>query len=594
MQRTIDRIAQLPNEEARDTSSVARRLFTYLIPESRLLWGVLFMLCLTAIGQGGAPALIGQAVDEFITVGDRAGLQQTVLLLLGVYVIGLIGFIGQAWLMGQVSQRILKRLRLEIFSHLQRLSLSYFDRQEAGNLMSRLVNDSEVVGNLFSQGLVRSLGSFFSLFGIVIAMFWLNWQLAIATFIIIPVMFLTTHLFSLRARAAFRVTRETIGDFSGNLQEDITSVREAQAFNRTAQNIERFKKANADNRDANVRAGGVTSAFGPAIDVLSTIANAIVAGVGGWLAFNDVVTVGVVVAFLTYADRFFRPVQQISALYTQMQSAFAAGERIFELLDTAPTITDSPMAKQLPKIKGHVRFDHVSFGYNPDELILNNITFEAHPGETVAIVGPTGAGKTTLVNLIGRFYNLTDGHILIDGHDVNDITRHSLRLQTGIVPQETFLFAGSIIDNIRYNDASATKDDVIAAAKAAHAHDFIMALSEGYETNLGERGGNLSQGQRQLLGIARALLVKPNLLILDEATASVDTRTERLIQSALETLLAGQTAFVIAHRLSTIRDADKILVLDEGKIVESGTHHSLLEKNGLYADLYRKQIRPVV
>ena len=593
MQRTIDRIAQLPNEQARDKSSAARRLFTYLKPEWRLLSGVLVMLCLTAIGQGGAPALIGQAIDQFITVGDRSGLQQTIFLLFGVYIISLIGFIGQAWLMGNVSQRVLKQLRIEIFSHLQRLSLSYFDRQEAGNLMSRLVNDSEVVGNLFSQGLVRSLGSFFSLLGIVFAMFLLNWQLAIATFLIIPAMFLTTHLFSRRARAAFRTTRETIGDVSSNLQEDITSVREAQAFNRTAQNIERFEQANAANRDANVRAGGVTAAFGPAIDVLSTIANAMVAGVGGWLAFNSIVTVGVVVAFLAYADRFFRPVQQISAFYTQMQSALAASERIFVLLDTVPTIVDSPVAKQLPMIKGHVRFDEVSFAYDPKQLILKDITFEAEPGDTVAIVGPTGAGKTTLVNLIARFYNLTDGQILIDEHDINEVTRHSLRTQTGIVPQETFLFASTIADNIRYNHSEATMEEIISAAQAAHAHDFIMAMSDGYDTELGERGGNLSQGQRQLLGIARALLMKPNLLILDEATASVDTRTERLIQSALETLLAGRTAFVIAHRLSTIRHADKILVLDEGQIVESGTHHSLLAQNGLYADLYRKQIRPV-
>ena len=593
MQRQIDKIAQLPDEQARDRSSAARRLLGYLTPEWRSLLGVLLMLCFTAVGQGGAPALIGQAVDEFIMVGDRTGLQQTILLLLGVYIIGLIGFVGQAWLMGQLSQRVLKRLRVEIFEHLQRLSLTYFDRQESGNLMSRLVNDSEVIGNLLSQGLIRSLGAIFALVGIIFAMFWLNWQLAIATLLIIPVMFVTTQEFSQRARAAFRVTRETIGDVSSNLQEDISSVREAQAFNRTAQNIERFEEANAANRDANVRASGVTSAFGPAIDVLSTVANAIVAGVGGWLAFNNIITVGVVVAFLTYVDRFFRPVQQISTLYTQMQAAFAASERIFELLDTAPQLTDRPLAKALPPIEGHVRFENVSFGYDPKQLILKHITFEARPGETIAIVGPTGAGKTTLVNLIPRFYDVTNGRILIDGHNVRDVKQRSLRLQMGIVPQDTFLFAGTIADNIRYSNPQATYEEVMAAAKAARAHEFITAMSDGYETKLGERGGNLSQGQRQLLGIARALLANPNLLILDEATASVDTRTERLIQSALETLLARRTAFVIAHRLSTIRHADQILVLDEGEIVESGTHESLLVQGGRYAELYRKQIRPV-
>ncbi|MGB0388158.1 MAG: ABC transporter ATP-binding protein [Ardenticatenaceae bacterium] len=593
MQRQIDQLAQLPDEQARDSVSAGRRLFGYLTPEWRLLLGVLLMLLLTAVGQGGAPALIGLAVDQYITVGNSVGLQETMWWLLGVYIVGFVGFIGQAWLMGQVSQRVLKRMRVEIFEHLQLLSLNFFDRQEAGDLMSRLVNDSEVIGNLLSQGLIRALGSIFGLVGIIFAMFWLNWQLAIATLLIIPVMLLTTELFSRRARAVFRVTRETIGDVSSNLQEDISSVREAQAFNRTGQNIERFEEANAANRDANVRAGGVTSAFGPAIDVLSTVATAIVAGLGGWLAFNDIITVGVVVAFLTYVDRFFRPVQQISTLYTQMQAAFAAGERVFELLDTPPELTDRPLSRDLPPIKGHLYFDNVSFGYDPKQLILKDVTFEAQPGQTIAIVGPTGAGKTTLVNLIPRFYDLTNGRILIDSHQVRDVTRRSLRSQMGIVPQETFLFAGTILDNIRYGKQDATMEEVSAAAKAAHAHHFIEGMSDGYDTKLGERGGNLSQGQRQLLGIARALLANPNLLILDEATASVDTRTERLIQSALETLLAGRTAFVIAHRLSTIRHADQILVLNQGQIVESGTHHTLLAQSGLYAELYRKQIRPV-
>ncbi|MDQ4075584.1 MAG: ABC transporter ATP-binding protein/permease, partial [Chloroflexota bacterium] len=423
-------------------------------------------------------------------------------------------------------------------------------------------------------------------------MFLLNWQLAIAAFLMIPVMYVTTRVFSRRARAAFRVTRETIGDVSTNLQEDISGVREAQAFNRTAQNVERFEQANAANRDANVRAGGVTAAFSPAIDVLSTIATAIVAGVGGWLAFNGVVTVGVVVAFLAYADRFYRPVQQIAALYTQMQAALAASERIFELLDTAPELTDRPGAESLPPLEGHVRFEHVDFGYEPGTLVLEDVDFVAAPGQTVALVGPTGAGKTTLVNLIGRFYDVTDGCILIDGHDIRDVTRSSLRRQIAVVPQDAFLFAGTVADNIRYGNRDATVEDVIEAAKAAHVHDFIIALPEGYETKLGERGGNLSQGQRQLLAIARALLANPRLLILDEATASVDTRTERLIQGALEKLLAGRTAIVIAHRLSTIRHADKILVLQDGHIVERGTHEELLAQAQLYSEFYWRQIRP--
>ncbi|MGH2542966.1 MAG: ABC transporter ATP-binding protein, partial [Ardenticatenaceae bacterium] len=615
-----------------DNTRVARRLWEYLRSHWRMLLGVLVMLLLGAVGQATAPALIGSAVDQYITQGDRAGLQRTMFLLLGAYLIQYVSFTGQAYLMGIISQRVLRELRLEIFEHIQRLSLRYFDRHETGDLMSRLVNDTEVIGNTLSQTLIQTLGALFGLVGIVIAMFLLNWQLALAAFLIIPVMFATTRIFSSRARVAFRATRETIGDVSSSLQEDIGSVREAQAFNRTGQNIERFEQANAANRDANVRAGGITAAFGPAIDVLSTVATAIVAGVGGWLAFRDVVSVGVVVAFLAYADRFFRPVQQISALYTQMQATFAASERIFELLDTEPELVDRPGATLLPPIEGYVTFDQVDFGYEPGRLVLRDITFEARPGQTIALVGPTGAGKSTLVNLIGRFYDVTAGRVRIDGYDVRDVTRHSLRSQMGVVPQDAFLFAGSVADNVRYGKQDATMDEVIAASKAAHAHDFIVSLPAGYETRLGERGGTLSQGQRQLLAIARAILANPPLLILDEATASVDTRTERLIQSALKQLLRPEaespgralhlrpsgkaqcpegvgdaeaegaelthrtltrrTAFVIAHRLSTIRNADLILVLQDGRIVERGPHDALLAQGGLYSELYRRQIRP--
>ena len=599
----LDRIAGVPDERAADSRAVALRLLDYLRPHWPFLLVVFAALLLTAISQAGGPALIGIAVDQYITVGaatsdgatqalSRSGLARTMGLLFLVYMVGLLGFYGQVSVMGVVTQRVLRELRVDIFSKLQELSLKYYDAQEAGDLMSRLVNDTEVIGNTFSQSLIQSIGALFGLVGIIIAMFVLNWQLAIAALIILPLMFLTTGLFSNWARAAFRTTRETIGDVSANLQEDISSVREAQAFNRTRENISRFEETNAANRDANVRAGGVTAAFGPAIDVLSTVATAIVAGVGGWLAFNDLATVGVVVAFLGYADRFFRPVQQISTLYTQMQAAFAASERIFELVDTPPDLTDRPDAVPLPPIEGEVRFEQVDFGYTPDALVLRDINFVARPGQTVALVGPTGAGKTTLVNLIGRFYDVTAGRVLVDGYDVRDVTRQSLREQMGVVPQDAFLFAGTIADNIRYGRPEASMEDVIAAARAARIHDYIESLPDGYESKLGERGGTLSLGQRQLLAIARAILADPQLLILDEATSSVDTRTERLIQSALDTLLSGRTAFVIAHRLSTIRNADLILVLEDGHIVERGTHSDLLEHSGLYAELYRRQIRP--
>jgi len=456
-----------------------------------------------------------------------------------------------------------------------------------------------------------------------------------------------TDVFAKRSRVAFRRARASVGDVSSEIQEEIAGVKVAQAFSRTTVNQERFAQRNAASRDANVNATAITSAFTPAVDVLSTIATAVVAGYGGYLALNGEATVGTVVAFLTYVQQFFRPIQALAGFYTTAQAGLAAAERIFELTDTSPDVTDAPGARELPPITGQVEFDHVSFSYGREAsreakglgreasdagrdnaepsnaassppslqplaaslsensalsspslqplatslMVLKDVSLTASPGQTVAIVGPTGAGKTTLVNMIGRFYDVSDGAVRIDGVDVREVTRASLREQMGVVLQDSFLFAGTIGYNIRYGRLDASEDDVIAAAKAANAHDFIMRLPDGYETRLGERGGGLSQGQRQLIGIARAILADPRLLILDEATSSVDTRTEQLIQGALRTLLKDRTSFVIAHRLSTIRDADQVLVMEQGRIVERGTHDELLARGGLYAELYRRQFR---
>ena len=577
--------------QARSDTAVLQRLWHYLRQERPLLLGVFFMLILVSIGQALAPALIGRAVDEFIVIKDRAGLARTMWQLLAVYALNYIGFMGQIRLMGIVSQRFLKSLRSDIFSHVQRLSLGFFYKEGSGDLMSRLVNDTDVIGTLFSQSLVQSLGSIFSLVGIIIAMISLNLPMALVTLLVLPIMFADTIYFSRRTRAAYRRTRETLGHLSEELEEDLSNVRESQAFVRTALNIEHFRKDNAANRDAHIRAAGITSAFAPTMDVLSTLATAAVAGVGGWLVFRDAITVGVVVAYLSYVERFFRPVQQISNLYTQMQAAFAASERVFDLLDTPPAITNQPDAQPLPLLNGNIHFEDVFFGYEADHLILKGLTLIAEPGQTVALVGETGAGKSTVINLIGRFYDVNQGRILVDGYDVRQVTMQSLRGQMGEVPQDSFLFSGTIIDNIRYGRPQASLEEVTAAAQAARAHDFITDLSDGYNTHVAERGSNLSQGQRQLLCIARAILANPRLLILDEATSNIDTRTEQLVQQALDVLLKGRTAFVIAHRLSTIRQADKIIVLGNGNILEQGTHQQLLDQNGVYANLYRKQIQ---
>jgi ABC-type multidrug transport system fused ATPase/permease subunit len=574
-----------PSSEA----AVVRRLLGYLHGDTATILGVAVALLVAASASALAPALIGRAIDQFISAGDRSGLAQTMLLLFGVYILGYLGFMGQIRSIGKLSQQLLKRLRLDIFAHVQRLSMSFFDKAGTGDVMSRLVNDSEVIGNLFSQSLVQALGSMFNLAAIVVAMFALNWQLALVTLVVVPIMFVATRFFSARARVAQRLTRETLGHLSEHLEEDLTSVREVQAFRREDQNIQHFEGDSAAYRDASVQAASITAVFAPTMDVLSTVATALVAGVGGWLAFNDVVTVGVVVAFLAYTDRFFRPVQQISTFYTQMQAAFAASERVFELLDTPPTVVDRQDAKTLPSVEGYVRFDDVYFGYDEDELILTGLSLEAKSGETVALVGATGAGKSTIINLISRFYDVNSGVVSIDGYDVRDVTVRSLRQQLGEVPQNSFLFANTVADNIRYGLPEVPLAGVIEAAKAARAHEFIEALPNGYDTELGERGVTLSQGQRQLLCIARAILANPRLLILDEATSNIDTRTERLVQQAIDALLKGRTAFVIAHRLSTIRNADQIMVIERGQVAERGTHAELLAFDGMYAALYQKQ-----
>ncbi|MEE9615762.1 MAG: ABC transporter ATP-binding protein [Anaerolineae bacterium] len=612
-----------------EVGQALRRLLEYFRPFRGLLAAVTVLVVVSTLLRLAAPYLTGVAVDQFIAppvdeqprpawlewllpalsraegvqgVSRATGLTMTMLLLLGTYLLNWAATAAQFYLMTLAGQRVLLHMRTQVFERIQILSLKFFDQHEAGDLMSRLVNDTQVINQVFSGGVVRLASMGLSLVGIVLSMLALNWRLALASFTVLPVMLLTTTVFSRRARAAFRRTRQTIGEVSAELQENIAAVREVQAFAREDENVAEFETVNAANRDANVQAQSILSAFSPTLDVLSTIALAIVAGYGGYLvlAFDPpLVTVGIIVSFLIYVRRFYEPIRGIANLYTQLQSALAGAERIFELLDTEPEIVNAPDSIELPPVEGHVLFDHVHFAYKEHELVLQDINLEALPGQTVALVGPTGAGKTTIVNLLARLYDADQGAVRIDGYDVRQVTQESLRRQMGIVLQDTFLFSGTVMENIRYGRLEADDEEVIAAARLANADQFITRLPEGYQTQLGERGHNLSQGQRQLIAIARAVLADPRILILDEATSSVDTRTELLIQRALDELLQGRTSpstklrtsFVIAHRLSTIRNADQVFVVDQSRIVEQGTHEELLAARGLYYELYESQFR---
>jgi len=537
--------------------------------------------------------------DATVATTDQRieSLFRLILVMLALFVIGALltgaTFFAMAW----TGQHVLRELRLDVFEKLHSLSLSYYAEHEAGDLMSRITNDSSAIEQAFSFALVQVFGGALTLLWVAYNMLTSSLPFALLSLSVAPLMFITTLWFSAQARKAFRKSRQEIGNVNAELQETISSVREVQAFNRAEENIEQFKGVNAANRDANVRAVAYTSALAPALEAFSYLGLAIVTGVGGWYLltgntlFGATVTLGLVITFLAYVQRFNQPIQQIAVLWTNIQNAIAGAERIFTILDEKPAVVDKPDAKAMAEIKGKVEFTEVSHEYEDGVPVLKEVTFSAEPGQTIAIVGPTGAGKTTIINLLPRFYDVTHGSVKIDGVDVRDVTAESLRRQIGIVLQDTFLFSASVMENIRFGRPSATDEEVYAAAKLANADSFITRLPEKYETVLGERGSGLSQGQRQLLSIARAALADPRVLILDEATSSVDTRTERLIQKAFDALLQSRTSFVIAHRLSTIRNADQILVLKDGQIIERGKHDELLKEKGFYYDLYMSQFK---
>jgi ATP-binding cassette, subfamily B, bacterial len=531
------------------------------------------------------PYLVGRSVDE-VSQGSTDKLGWYVVGFVAAGALGVAFTYGQTYFTGWTGERMLADLRNNLFRHLQRLSLGFYERNRAGVIISRLTNDVEALDQLVTDGVTSLVQNTLLLFGTAILLFFLDWRLALATLTVMPLMAVATAIFRKRSGRAYRGVRETLGAVTATLAEDIAGMRVLQSYTRESAAQENFHQVTDRYRASNMQTVVLNGLYFPFVDFLSSAATAVVLGYGGWLAFNGEVTIGTLVAFLGYLANFFDPVQQLSQLYNTFLSAVAALDKITDLMDEEPEVLDAARAVELERIDGNVEFEQVRFRYGRGPEVLHGIDLHVPAGTTVALVGHTGAGKSTIAKLLARFYDPTEGRITVDGVDLRDVSQESLRRQLGIVPQEGFLFAGTVAENLAFGRREATREEIQAAARAVGADEFIERLEDGYETQLGERGSRLSLGQRQLVAFARALLADPRVLILDEATSSVDIGTERKIEQALRTLLRGRTAFIIAHRLSTIRDADLIVVLEHGQIVEQGSHDELIARRGLYTSLY--------
>ena len=578
-------------EKAKDPRGALRRLLGYLKEYRVHLVAVIALTVLSSLLALVGPYLLGVAIDKFIMAGDREGLIRVVLLLTGAYLASMATSAVAGWVSAIISQRSLMKLRKELFEHMQTLSLAFFDRRPAGDLMSRLTNDVDAIGSALAQNVTQLIRNLITLVGIVVMMFGLNVWLALASLVVFPIMVGLTAAVAGRTRDSFRGLQRNMGMLNGIMQETISGQRVVIAFEQQDSVNRKFTRANEGVKEIGIKAMTYAMLIPPLMGILSNANIAIVAGVGSWMTLQGMATVGIIATFITYSRRFADPLRHFANLYNSIQSALAGAERIFEIVDTEPELVDAPDALAVDDFEGEVEFRDVDFEYEKDVPVLKDIALRAEPGQTIALVGPTGAGKTTMVNVLTRFYDIQDGSISIDGHDIREIRKDDLRRQLGIVLQDVFLFSGTVMDNIRYGRLDATDEECMRAAELANADGFIRRLPKGYETELSERAGNLSQGQRQLISIARALVADPAILVLDEATSSVDTRTEIQIQAAFRRLMRGRTSFVIAHRLSTIRNADLVLVVNDGEIIERGTHEELLEMKGFYYRVYMSQFK---
>jgi ATP-binding cassette subfamily B protein len=580
-----------PAYKPKAAKTTLKRLWAYLSKQKVILFTVFLIVMVSSILDLIGPFLIGKAIDEYIVPQDFEGLFWLTLLMVGIYLLAALSTYFKNYLMVGVSLETVKTLRRDLFNKLQTLPLAFFDRRPHGELMSRLINDVDNINNTLNSCITSVFASLITLAGALVMMLYLSPLLTLVSITIIPLMFLLTRKITGYTRRLFSEQQALLGDLNGIIEETISGQKVVKVFNRENECLQEFGEHNDQLKRVGTRAQIFSGLIGPLMNLLNNLSFALVVIVGGLLVIKGSITVGVIVSFTNYVRYFTRPLNELANQFNMIQSAIAGAERVFEILDEKPEPEDYPLADQLQKIRGEVRFKDVSFSYKEGEPVLKNIDFEVKPGQVIALVGPTGVGKTTIINLLARFYDVDEGAILLDGKDLRKVKRANLRSALGIVLQDTYLFAETVRENIRYGRLDATDEEVEQAAKLANAEQFILRLPQGYETMLTEDGGNLSQGQRQLLAIARAILADPYILILDEATSSVDTRTEAHIQEAMLKLMEGRTSFVIAHRLNTVRNADLILVINNGEIIERGDHRELIEQKGFYQELYSSQFR---